>query len=70
VKYIIIYIIKFYQLTVGLWFRGACRFDPSCSEYMKQAILKYGAFQGLIMGLKRLSRCHPYSKHFGIDEVS
>ena len=68
-KYIVIYIVKLYQVTLGLLFRGNCRFHPSCSEYMIQAIIKYGVFKGVGMGMKRLSRCHPYSKSFGLDEV-
>jgi hypothetical protein len=61
--------IKFYQITLGLLFRGNCRFYPSCSEYMIQAIKKHGIWSGLYKGTKRLSKCHPYSKHFGVDEV-
>ena len=68
-KYIIIYIIKLYQSTVGLYFRGNCKFYPTCSEYMKRAIFKFGAIKGVVMGVTRLLKCHPYSKHFGIDEV-
>ena len=68
-KYIVIYIIKIYQLTLGLYVRGACRFSPTCSEYMKQAVLKYGIIKGMWMGTRRLIKCHPYSKHYGIDEV-
>ena len=68
-KYVVIYIIKIYQLTLGLYVRGACRFSPTCSEYMKQAVLKYGAIKGMWMGTRRLIKCHPYSKHYGIDEV-
>ena len=68
-KYIVIYIIKIYQLTLGLYVRGACRFSPTCSEYMKQAVLKYGAIKGVWLGVRRLIKCHPYSKHYGIDEV-
>jgi len=68
-KYIVIYIIKIYQLTLGLYVRGACRFSPTCSEYMKQAVLKYGATKGVWVGTRRLIKCHPYSKHYGIDEV-
>jgi len=68
-KNIVIYIIKTYQVTLGLYMRGSCRFSPTCSEYMKQSILKYGALKGAQMGLARLMKCHPYSKHFGIDEV-
>ena len=56
-------------MTLGMLFRGNCRFSPTCSEYMIQAIKKYGVFSGVYRGIKRLSRCHPYSKHFGVDEV-
>ena len=68
-KYIAVYIIKGYQATLGLYMRGSCRFSPTCSEYMKRSILKYGVIKGFGRGVKRLMRCHPYSKHFGIDEV-
>ena len=61
--------IKLYQLTLGLFFRGACKFHPTCSEYTKQAIFKYGVIKGGLLSLKRLTKCHPYSKHYGIDEV-
>ena len=68
-KYILIYIIKLYQATLGLYMRGSCRFSPTCSEYMKKSISKYGVIRGANKGFMRLMRCHPYSKHFGIDEV-
>ena len=68
-KYIIINIIKLYQSTIGLYMRGSCRFSPTCSEYMKLAILKYGTIKGLRLGFFRLIKCHPYSKQYGIDEV-
>ena len=68
-KNILIYIIKIYQKTLGLYFRGACRFEPTCSEYMILSIKKYGVLKGLANGVLRLSRCHPYSKKIGTDEV-
>ena len=68
-KYLAIYIIKLYQMTLGLVFRGYCRFNPTCSEYMMQAIQKYGFISGGYKGMKRLSKCHPFSKHFGTDKV-
>lgn len=40
----------------------ACRFRPTCSEYCYQAIEKYGILKGCLMGLKRIIRCHPWSK--------
>lgn len=39
---------------------GGCRFTPTCSEYMAQSITKLGARQGIALGLKRLSQCHPW----------
>ena len=56
-------------MTLGVLLRGNCRFSPTCSEYMIQAIKKYGVWFGIYKGIKRLGKCHPYSKHFGIDEV-
>ena len=38
-----------------------CRFYPSCSEYTKQAIIKYGAIAGIFKGAARISRCHPFN---------
>lgn len=39
-----------------------CRFEPSCSNYTYQAVEKYGVLKGLILGFKRIVRCHPFSK--------
>ena len=68
-KNVLIYIIKIYQKTLGLYFRGVCRFEPTCSEYMILSIKKYGFLKGLAKGVMRLSHCHPYSKKIGMDEV-
>lgn len=70
-KKIILSLIRFYQNT--RWFHGAlarqlfltdkvCRFTPTCSEYTYQAVEKYGIVKGLSLGLKRIIRCHPWSK--------
>ncbi|MFM7458861.1 MAG: membrane protein insertion efficiency factor YidD [bacterium] len=45
-----------------------CRFHPTCSEYMIQALEKYGLLKGLYRGLGRVFRCHPFGK-FGYDPV-
>ncbi|MDP3954913.1 MAG: membrane protein insertion efficiency factor YidD [bacterium] len=47
---------------------GTCRFEPRCSEYTYQAIQKYGILLGVWMGLKRILRCHPWSKG-GLDPL-
>lgn len=45
-----------------------CRFTPSCSEYMAQAISEYGVFKGIKLGIKRILKCHPHGG-FGYDPV-
>ncbi len=54
-------LIRFYQYAISPMFGRRCRFFPSCSEYTAEAVAKYGALKGLRMGLKRLSRCHPWN---------
>ena len=48
--------------------RGVCRFTPTCSEYARQAITKYGALKGMYLTLVRLLKCHPFHKG-GYDPV-
>lgn len=53
--------IHVYQICISPFIggRAACRFTPTCSEYTRQAIQKYGLFRGVWLGLKRISRCRP-----------
>lgn len=62
---IIIKLIEFYQKHISLWLKSKninCKFYPTCSEYTKQAIIKYGAVRGSLKGLLRIIRCNPFSK--------
>lgn len=66
---IIVTFINLYQSTFSPdhgWLRarypyGFCRFYPSCSEYAKQSIIKYGASRGTWLGLRRIIRCNPWT---------
>lgn len=49
-------------------FGNACRFTPTCSEYTIEALEKYGFVKGALLGLKRLSKCHPFGG-YGLDPV-
>jgi len=53
-------IIKFYQYTLSPLLPNSCRYTPTCSQYTSQAIHKYGPIKGTWLGIKRLSRCHPW----------
>ena len=58
-KKFLIWIIEIYQKYAPSNVRLSCRFEPTCSQYMKLAVYKYGVVLGMIKGLKRLSKCHP-----------
>jgi putative membrane protein insertion efficiency factor len=61
-------ILRAYKLFVSPLLPSACRFHPTCSDYMKEAIEKHGVVKGLGRGLLRLSRCHPF-RQGGFDPV-
>ena len=61
-------LIRIYKLVISPLLPSACRFHPTCSEYMKDAIEKHGVWKGVGMGLRRLSRCHPFHQG-GFDPV-
>lgn len=54
--------IEFYQKYISPGLGNHCKFYPTCSEYTKQAIEKYGAVKGTILGIHRILRCNPFSK--------
>ena len=64
-KKILIYVINWYQKHISIWLTSKqihCKYYPTCSEYTKQAIDKYGALKGSFLGIKRILRCNPFSK--------
>lgn len=64
-KKVLIKIIEWYQRHISVWFQSKhimCKFYPTCSEYTKQAIEKYGVVKGIALGAWRILRCNPFSK--------
>ncbi|MDI3542568.1 MAG: uncharacterized protein PWP57_171 [Candidatus Atribacteria bacterium] len=61
-------VLLFYQKHISPLFPPSCRFEPTCSEYARQALHKYGFWRGSFLALRRLMRCHPYSPG-GYDPV-
>lgn len=61
-------LINLYQKYISPLKKPSCVFYPTCSEYTKQAVVKYGALKGIYMGFKRILRCHPWQKEH-IDNV-
>ena len=57
-----------YKVLISPLFTGACRFEPSCADYMRDAVLARGLVRGGWLGLRRLARCHPFGGH-GFDPV-
>ena len=58
----IIQIYKKYISNLFAFFGYRCKFYPTCSEYCKQAIEKYGTIKGIGLGIKRILKCNPFSK--------
>lgn len=52
--------IKFYQLVISPVMLPSCRFTPTCSQYTYEAISEFGLVKGIWLGVRRLSRCHPF----------
>ncbi|MEX0745927.1 MAG: membrane protein insertion efficiency factor YidD [Phycisphaeraceae bacterium] len=56
----LIFLVVVYRVTLAPVMGGHCRFMPSCSQYMIDAIEKHGPYRGAWRGLKRIGRCHPF----------
>jgi putative membrane protein insertion efficiency factor len=64
----ILTLLKGYKVFLSPLFTGSCRFYPSCSDYMAEAVRLHGPWRGLWLGCRRLARCHPLGGH-GVDPV-
>ena len=67
-KWILLLLVRIYQVFLSPFFGGACKFYPSCSRYGYEAIAKHGAWRGSVLAVKRLLRCRPFTKG-GFDPV-
>ena len=59
-KSIALAMLRFYKRFISPLLPSACRFEPTCSVYMYQAVDKHGVIKGGWMGIKRIGRCHPF----------
>jgi putative membrane protein insertion efficiency factor len=67
-RYLVLVPVRLYQHLIAPWLPPACRYFPSCSNYMIQAVERHGVLKGVALGVKRLLRCAPWGGH-GYDPV-
>jgi len=65
---LLIVALRLYKRWLSPLLPSACRFHPTCSEYMLKAIERYGPLRGIWLGTKRLGKCHPFHQG-GFDPV-
>jgi putative membrane protein insertion efficiency factor len=68
VKWILLLPIRFYQWVISPLFPPSCRFTPTCSNYMVEAVEEWGPIKGFYLGIRRILKCHPWGPH-GHDPV-
>jgi putative membrane protein insertion efficiency factor len=68
-KFLVLGFLQLYKTSISPFLPPACRFQPTCSVYMMEAVEKYGALKGTWMGVKRILRCQPFCKG-GYDPVN
>ncbi len=65
---VLIAVLRLYKKTISPWLPRACRYEPTCSTYAREAIERHGALRGAGLAIRRLLRCHPF-KPGGFDPV-
>ena len=68
VRAALVLLVRAYQVALSPLMGGCCRFEPSCSNYMIEALNVHGPVKGVLLGLWRILRCHPFGDH-GYDPV-
>ncbi|HEX9980425.1 MAG TPA: membrane protein insertion efficiency factor YidD [Flavobacterium sp.] len=61
-------LVRFYQIVLSPLLPASCRFEPTCSQYMIEALKFHGLFYGGYLGIKRILSCHPWGRS-GYDPV-
>lgn len=59
-RFAVVIVVWCYRWTLGPVMGGHCRYHPTCSQYMLDAVNKHGGWRGFWMGLRRIARCHPW----------
>ena len=67
-KYLFIYLVRFYQVAISPLKPPTCRYTPTCSQYTLEALQEYGFFKGGWLAIKRICSCHPWGGS-GYDPV-
>ena len=65
---ILVFPILLYQAIISPWLPASCRFQPTCSQYAKESILKHGIWKGGWLAIRRIGKCHPWGGQ-GYDPV-
>ncbi|MEP7363536.1 MAG: membrane protein insertion efficiency factor YidD [Acidobacteriota bacterium] len=65
---LVVALLRLYKQWLSPYLPNACRFHPTCSVYMAEAVNRHGVARGVWLGLRRLSRCHPFQEG-GFDPV-
>lgn len=63
-----VWLVRFYQIAISPLLGSNCRYQPTCSNYMMEALKTHGLIKGLYLGAKRILRCHPWGGS-GYDPV-
>ena len=66
--WVIVLVVRAYQLIVRPLLVGTCKFVPSCSDYFLEAVREWGVIRGSLLGVRRIARCLPFGRG-GIDPV-
>ena len=67
-KRLLLALVRFYRVAISPFRPPCCRFTPTCSEYARQALVKYGPIKGLALAIWRILRCNPWGGS-GYDPV-